>query len=138
MSRKKREVEAAINLSPLTCYRMRTGKCSLDVVLSHYLPKAPKIDANDLLFCPRLYQSMRRRRRLNSIAATLFKCGHLEVIAGHQKACIAGRKGIALAVRPAADSGSDKCPVCESQLTFDNNSDTTSFVRLNIFYESCE
>lgn len=130
------EIDAVITLSPLTCYYMRTGKCSLDVVSAFYVSKAAKTAANDLLFCPRLYRAMCGRERLKPITVSPYKCGHAEVITGHQRACIASKKGIALAVRPAKGGHGNDCPICQGQITFDEDSGTNQFVRLRVYLKN--
>lgn len=119
MSSVKGTLEANINLSKSTCYFMRTGKCSLSVVGDFYLSPSSKTAANDLLYCPRLYRAMRRRERMKPFAIAPCECGHVEVISGHQRACIASQKGLTLSMRPADGDVKPACQVCGGQVTFD-------------------
>ena len=63
MSIIKGTVEVTLNLSKSTCYFLRTGKCSLSVVRDFAMSAPGKISKNDLLYCPRLYQSMKNPKR---------------------------------------------------------------------------
>jgi len=143
MSYDRNEIEAVITLSPSTCYFMRTGKCSLDVVSDFYISKAPKTAANDLLYCPRLYRTMcgsnKKTEKTAPITILPCKCGHVEVITGHQRACIAAKKGLELAARVASGGPNDNCPICEGQITFEQYSGTNQFVNLTVYPdETCE
>ncbi|MBS5725783.1 MAG: hypothetical protein KHW59_08420, partial [Clostridiales bacterium] len=68
MSCVKGTLEANINLSKATCYFLRTGKCSLNIVGDFYISPSTKTAANDLLYCPRLYRAMCRKERMKPIA----------------------------------------------------------------------
>jgi hypothetical protein len=136
MSRIRSKIDAVITLSPSTCYYMRTGKCSLNIVTDYFVSKTSKTAANDLLFCPRLYRAMCNRERLKPISITPCECGHVEVITGHQRACIASQKRMELAVRLAGRGHNENCPICEGQITFEQDCGINHFVRLRICAEN--
>ena len=119
MSIVKGTIEANITLSKSTCYYMKTEKCSLNLVSDYYISAQTKTAANDLLYCPRLSRAM--RTRMKPILITPCECGHAEVVSGHQRACIASRKGLSLAVKAANDDTKEACRVCDGQVTFEEN-----------------
>ena len=121
MSIVKGTIEANITLSKSTCYYMKTGKCSLNLVSDYYISAQTKTAANDLLYCPRLFRAMSNRERMKPILITPCECGHAEVVSGHQRACIASRKGLSLAVNAANDDTKEACRVCDGQVTFEEN-----------------
>lgn len=132
MSVVKGKIEASITLSRSTCYFMRTGKCSLDVVTDYYVATSTRTAASDLLYCPRLHRAMRNRERMKPIAVTPCECGHAEVVSGHQRACIASRKDIELAIQPAGPETKTACPVCGGQITFEENTGSNRIVTLRV------
>lgn len=132
MSRIKSKIEAVVTLSPSTCYYMKTGKCSLNVVTDYYVSASSKTAANELLFCPRLYSAMRGREKMKPISVTPCECGHTEVVSGHQRACIASQKGIEMSISLAAKKPKANCPICGGQLTFEKNSGENRFIRLKV------
>lgn len=115
----KGTLEANISLSKSTCYFMRTGKCSLSVVGDFYLSPSARTAANELLYCPRLYRAMRRQERMKPLAVVPCECGHVEVISGHQRACIASQKGLTLSLRPTGDNIRPACQICGGQASLD-------------------
>ena len=121
MSIVKGTIEANITLSKSTCYYMKTGKCSLNLVSDYYISAQTKTAANDLLYCPRLFRAMSNRERMKPILITPCECGHAEVVSGHQRACIASRQGLSLAVKAAKDNTKEACRVCDGQVTFEEN-----------------
>ncbi len=121
MSIVKGTIEANITLSKSTCYYMKTGKCSLNLVSDYYISAQTKTAANDLLYCPRLFRAMSNRERMKPILITPCECGHAEVVSAHQRACIASRKGLSLAVKAANDDTKEACRVCDGQVTFEEN-----------------
>lgn len=133
MSIVKGRIEANITLSKSTCYFMLTGKCSLDVVTDYYIAISTRTAANDLLYCPRLYRAMCNRERLKPIAVTPCECGHAEVVSGHQRACIASRKQLELAIQPAGQDLKDSCPHCGGQITFDENYGNNRIISLRVY-----
>lgn len=114
-------VEVTINLSKSTCYFMRTGKCSLNVVSDFSLSAGAKVAPNDLLYCPRLYQAMKNKEKMKPITITPCECGHGQVVTGQQRACIAGQKKLELSMCAASDNIDEACNVCGGQMTFDEN-----------------
>lgn len=102
---------------------MKSGHCSLDLVKDFSLMPAVKSSPSDLLYCPRLLQAMKSRKRDKSnriIKVVPCQCGHAEVISGQQKACIASQKGLRLAVEiENAENCDELCAVCGRQMTFD-------------------
>lgn len=114
-------MEATITLSRSTCYFMKTGKCSLTIIGDHYLSPGGRIAANDLLYCPRLYQAMRTREQDKPITILPCSCGHAEVVSGHQRACIAGRTKLPLMVQAVSDREVRPfCSLCDGQVTFES------------------
>ncbi len=114
-------VEVTINLNKSTCYFMRTGKCSLNVVSDFALSGATKLAPNDLLYCPKLYRAMKSREKMKPITITPCECGHGQVVTGQQRACIAGQKKLELSMCAAGDNIEPTCDVCGGQITFDKN-----------------
>lgn len=113
-------MEATITLSKSTCYFMKTGKCSLSIIGDNYVSPGGRVASNDLLYCPRLYRAMCTKEQNKAITIVPCGCGHAEVVSGHQRACIAGRTKLPLAVR-AAPEQEDRpfCSVCDGQVTFE-------------------
>ena len=107
----KGKIEASITLSRSTCYFMRTGRCSLDIVTDYYVATSTRTSANDLLYCPRLFRAMRNRERMKPISVTPCECGHAEVVSGHQRACIASRENLELVIQPAGPEVKAECPI---------------------------
>lgn len=60
---------------------LRTGKCSLSVVRDFAMSAPGKISKNDLLYCPRLYQSMKNRKS-KPVTIVPCQCGHGQVVTG--------------------------------------------------------
>lgn len=115
------KMEATISLSKSTCYFMKTGKCSLSVIGDHFVSPAGKLAANDLLYCPRLYKSMLNKAQEKPIVIHPCGCGHAEVLSGHQRACIAARTGVPLAVQTPPDwEERTACSLCDGQITFES------------------
>lgn len=115
-------MEATITLSKATCYFMKTGKCSLNIIDDHYLP-AGKVAANDLMYCPRLYRAMQSKEQNKPITILPCSCGHAEVVSGHQRACIAARTGLPLTVQADPDREDEElenCSLCDGQITFES------------------
>ena len=114
-------LEATITLSKSTCYFMKTGKCSLHFIGDHFVSPTNKVAANDLLYCPRLYRSMQNKEQEKPITILPCECGHAEVVSGHQRACIAARTGLPVAVQVAPDREDRPfCSLCDGQITFES------------------
>lgn len=125
MNGPKGNVELTIQLNKNTCYFLRTGKCSLNVVDDFSLSGTSKLAMNDLLYCPKLYKTMRaKKEQMRPVSIALCECGHGEVLSGHQRACIASQRELPLALRAGEDKLRPTCSVCGGQMTFDavNNS----------------
>ncbi|HIW73345.1 MAG TPA: hypothetical protein H9684_03390 [Firmicutes bacterium] len=135
MSAVKGKIEASITLSRSTCYFMRTGRCSLDIVTDYYVATSTRTSANDLLYCPRLFRAMRNRERMKPISVTPCECGHAEVVSGHQRACIASRENLELVIQPAGPEVKAECPICGGQLTFEENGGGSRIVALRVRVE---
>ncbi len=119
MSAPKGTVDVTINLNKNTCYFLKTGKCSLNVV-DDFTCSSGKIATNDLLYCPKLYKAMKSKKdQMRPVAVALCECGHGEVLSGHQRACIASQRGIPLPIRAADEKVRPACPICGGQITFE-------------------
>lgn len=124
MSAPKGTVDLTINLNKNTCYFLKTGKCSLNVV-DDFSCSSGKLATNDLLYCPKLYKAMcSKKEQMRPISVALCECGHGEVLSGHQRACIASQRGLSVPVRAAEDAVRPACPICGGQITFNNVSDS--------------
>ncbi len=131
MSSAKGTVEVTINLNKNTCYFLKTGKCSLNVV-EDFTCSSGKISTADLLYCPKLYKTMKsKKEQMRPVSVALCECGHGEVLSGHQRACIAGQRGIPLPIRAADEEVRAACPICGGQMTFDANDSGARIVTLN-------
>jgi hypothetical protein len=120
MSRPKGIVDLTIKLNKNTCYFLKTGKCSLNVVEDFAVSGNTKIATNDLLYCPKLYKTMKTKKdQMRPITIALCECGHGEVLSGHQRACIASQRNIALPIRASEEELRPACSVCGGQMTFD-------------------
>ncbi len=118
----KGKLEAAFTLNKNTCYFMRTGKCSLNLVDNYYVSSNVKTAPGDLLYCPRLYRAMCQREKNRAILINPCECGHVEVLSGAQRACIASQKRLLLTVHTAdesAENPKELCQVCDGQLSFE-------------------
>ena len=125
MNGPKGTVELTIQLNKNTCYFLRTGKCSLNVVDDFALSGTTKLATNDLLYCPKLYKAMRsKKEKMRPVSIALCECGHGEVLSGHQRACIASQRKLPIALRAGEEDLRATCSVCGGQMTFDtvNNS----------------
>lgn len=121
MSIIKGTIEANIVLNKTTCYYMKTGKCSLEIVSDFFVSPQIKTAANELLYCPRLYRAMADQEQMKPALITPCACGHAEVVSGSQRVCIANRKGLPLAVKAAGEESKEACRVCDGQVTFEEN-----------------
>ena len=73
-------LEVTLSLNKSTCYFMKTGKCSLNVVADYAVSGFTKTAPNDLLYCPRLYRAMRSGERMKPILIIPCECGHAVVL----------------------------------------------------------
>ena len=120
MSVSKAKIDLTIKLSKNTCYFLKTGKCSLNVIDDFSVSGSLKIPTNDLLYCPKLYKTMcTKKEQMRPITVALCECDHGEVIAGHQRACIASQRNLPLHVRASDEAVRTTCSVCGGQMTFD-------------------
>ncbi len=122
MSIIKGKLEVTLSLSRSSCYFLKTGKCSLNVVTDYYVSPDVKTAPSDLLYCPRLYRAMCHKEKDRPLAIIPCSCGHAEVASGAQRACIAAQKGLTLSLK-AEGEVRDTCKVCGTdQLTWEENS----------------
>lgn len=120
MSVSKAKIDLTIKLNKNTCYFMKTGKCSLNVVDAFSISSSVKVATNDLMYCPKLYKTMcTKREKMRPITVALCECDHGEVISGHQRACIASQRSLPLPVRAASSEIRPTCSVCGGQMIFD-------------------
>ena len=90
MSEVRGVLETTILLNKNTCYYMKNGHCSLDLINDFSLIPGIKSSPSDLLYCPRLLRQMKARKKDRSnrtIKDVPCECGHAEVVSGLQKAC---------------------------------------------------
>lgn len=120
MSIIKGTVDVTLNLSKSTCYFLRTGRCSLSVIRDFSMSAPGKIPQNDLLYCPRLYQTMKNRKG-KPVVIVPCQCGHGQVVSGQQRACIASQKRLELELKAESDTIEPACSFCTGQLTFDSH-----------------
>ncbi len=122
MSAPKGTVDVTINLNKNTCYFLKTGKCSLNVV-DDFTCSTGKIATNDLLYCPKMYKAMcSKKDQMRPVSVALCECGHGEVLSGHQRACIASQRGLPLPIRAAEETVRAACSICGGQMTFETGS----------------
>ncbi len=120
MSVSKAKIDLTIKLNKNTCYFMKTGKCSLNLVDAFSVSSAVKVATNDLLYCPKLYKTMcAKKEQMRPITVALCECDHGEVLSGHQRACIASQRPVPLPVRASSGKVLPTCSVCGGQMTFD-------------------
>ncbi len=115
------KVETIISLNKSTCYFMKTGKCSLNVVKDFSASDAITAAPDELLYCPRLLQHMQNSEKPAEVSVIPCDCGHAEVVSGHQRACIAEQRGLELEFVSAEKDQKPACSLCEGQLSFDEN-----------------
>lgn len=120
MSVSKAKIDLTIKLNKNTCYFMKTGKCSLNLVDAFSVSASAKVATNDLLYCPKLYKTMcTKKEQMRPITVALCECDHGEVLSGHQRACIASQRPVPLPVRASSSEIRPTCSVCGGQMTFD-------------------
>ena len=119
MSAVKGMLEATVLLQKSTCYYMKTGRCSLDLVSDLSMATAVKSAPNDLLYCPRILNALKTKGRDRTVKVVSCRCGHAEVVGAPQRACVAHRTGLQVAVEVDSEKCFDLCPVCGRQMTFD-------------------
>ncbi len=111
----KGTVEATIQLTKANCYYMSHGVCSLNLIEDFFVSAVERMPQNDLLYCPRLYQRMVSGKD-RAVPAVPCDCGHVQMLGGHQRACIAERKGLVLPVKIEDDREARAlCGVCGGQ-----------------------
>ncbi len=120
MSIVKGTVEVTLHLSKQTCYFLRTGKCSLNIIENLSMSPQAKVAQNDLLYCPKLYRSMKSRKG-KPIVIIPCECGHGQVVTGHQRACIASQKRLEVELKAEGDTIDPACSFCTGQVTFDGD-----------------
>ncbi len=133
MSAPKGTVDVTINLNKNTCYFLKTGKCSLNVV-DDFTCSTGKIATNDLLYCPKMYKAMcTKKEQMRPVSVALCECGHGEVLSGHQRACIASQRGLPLPIRAVEETVRPACSICGGQMTFETgtNDSGARIVTLN-------
>ncbi|MBQ3093894.1 MAG: hypothetical protein IJC52_01870 [Clostridia bacterium] len=114
----KGTVEATIQLTKANCYYMTHGVCSLSIIDDFSFSAVERLPQNDLLYCPRLYKHMQSKDKDRAIPAIPCDCGHVQILSGHQRACIAERKGLLLSLKVDDDKEARPlCAVCGGQTT---------------------
>ncbi len=114
----KGTVEATIQLTKSNCYYMNHGVCSLSLIDDLFLSNNERLAQNDLMYCPRLYKQMLGKEKDKAIPAIPCNCGHVQILSGYQRACIAERKGLVLSLK--VDDNEEPravCTVCGGQTT---------------------
>ncbi|MBQ9414420.1 MAG: hypothetical protein IJU16_04765 [Clostridia bacterium] len=118
MSELKGKVEATVQLTKSNCYYMNHGVCSLSIVEDFFIDPGERLPQNDLFYCPRLYAQMTGKNTLRPVPVVPCDCGHLQIISGHQRACISQRRSLTLPVRVDESRGERAfCAVCGGQTT---------------------
>ncbi len=118
----KGTVETTIQLTKANCYYMNHGVCSLKLVEDFHISNE-RLAQNDLFYCPRLYKQMLENDK--PIPATPCNCSHVQVLSGHQRACIAERKNLVLSLKIEDDKEAPElCAVCGGQLTMQSKEST--------------
>lgn len=114
----KGTVEATIQLTKANCYYMNHGVCSLSLIDDFYISPTERLAQNDLLYCPRLYKQMQGKDKDKPVPAVPCNCSHVQILGGHQRACIAERKNMVLALKVEDDKEARQlCSVCGGQTT---------------------
>ena len=126
MSVSKAKIDLTIKLNKNTCYFLKTGKCSLNVIEDFTVSGNLKINTNDLLYCPKMYKAMcNKKDQMRPITVALCECDHGEVLSGHQRACIASQRNLPLQVRASDEAVRPTCSVCGGQMVFDVSSNNS-------------
>lgn len=121
----KGTVEATIQLTKTNCYYMNHGVCSLSLVDDFFVSAADRLPQNDLLYCPRLLKQMTGKDKDKTVPAVPCNCGHVQILSGHQRACIAERKRLVLPIEVDESKGEQElCDVCGGQLTLQSQEET--------------
>lgn len=114
----KGTVEATIQLTKSNCYYMNHGVCSLNLIDDYFMSVHERMPQNDLMYCPRLYKQMTAKGKDRPVPAIPCDCGHVQILSGHQRACIAERKDLVLSVKIEDDKEARAlCGVCGGQTT---------------------
>ncbi len=120
----KGTVEATIQLTKANCYYMTHGVCSLTLV-DRFFVSQDRVAQNDLLYCPKLYQQMLDPDKDKPVPAVPCNCSHVQILSGHQRACIAERKGLVLSLKIEDDKEAPAlCAVCGGQTTLQGKEST--------------
>lgn len=100
-------------LTANTCYRLRTGRCSLELIGDFSLRADVTLPENDLLFCPRL----RKLAADGTMPLPVFPCdcGHVKAAGNSQLACVAARSNLTLTVLSQGEQILTVCPACADQ-----------------------
>lgn len=117
-------LEVTLSLNKSTCYFMKTGKCSLNVVADYAVSGFTKTAPNDLLYCPRaLPRDAQRREDETNPDHPLRMRARLRWCLEISGPASAGQKGLELAMEAAdPDVSKESCCVCGGQITFEKNS----------------
>ncbi len=114
----KGTLEATIQLTKANCYYMNHGVCSLSLIDDLFISNTERLAQNDLMYCPRLYKLMLTKEKDKAIPAIPCNCGHVQILSGHQRACIAERKDLLLSLKIDDDKEARPlCAVCGGQTT---------------------
>lgn len=112
----KGTIEATIQLTKANCYYMNHGVCSLSLIDDLFISNTEKLAQNDLMYCPRLYKLMCGKEKDKAIPALPCNCGHVQILSGHQRACIAERRDLVLSLKVDDDKEPRAlCSVCGGQ-----------------------
>ena len=123
-------VPVAAQLDRKSCYRLLTGRCSLELVDDFELAFPLRLAPSELLYCPRLARMMQDRERDRTLAVTPCACGHAEADGAPQKVCIAERLGIEPVLIPSEKEARELCSACGRQLTFEEGQPDREGARL--------
>ncbi|MGN0172468.1 MAG: hypothetical protein ACI39E_06765 [Acutalibacteraceae bacterium] len=120
----KGTVEVTVQLTKSNCYYMNSGICSLSLIEDFSFNPSERLAQNDLFYCPRLYKQMLGKEKDRPVSVIPCDCGHVQIINGHQRACIAGRRDLILPVKiDESKAGREFCSVCGGQTTLHSKED---------------
>ncbi|KKB71978.1 MULTISPECIES: hypothetical protein [Bacillus] len=114
-------------LSERDCYKVRTGRCSLDLSDEEFKSLEGK-EYEYALRCRRLaahYIKPDMHKKHSGIFASINACGHISFSDGQHRMCICKRSGVTKLLVYLSDNGDYVCHICQ-----DKNKKLTAFEKL--------